>query len=439
MIFNVPEKPDGIVDRSQQDVKSELDASNPWLESGFIRAVSVMVGRRVFDLYRTVKRGVDTMLPTNNADFWGYIKNMTPVIASMSSGPVVFVGTVGASISIGDVVEFGGVEFETTEAGTVASVSVGLTSLTRTGETAYAVTSDSHGFGSGMTIVISGADESDWNGSYSSITVTGESAFTFDVPTTVPVSTTGTMLASADMVSVSVQASETGDDGNLQGGVQLSTQSPITGISETVYTTFDGIYGGTDDETEQEWIDRVVNRWRNPHTPMNPAAVEAAIKSVPGNTRAWVHRIWNHDNSDYEEGCFTAYFVRDDDEDIFPDASAEANAKAAVMELVSANTKEDDVFILGPEMQAISVSVTGLLPATSTMKTAVENQILSWFKSSVREGEDLEVEKLKGAIYQTYDSEAGERIESFTLYSPTVDQVVNTGYMAYPLYISVAV
>lgn len=76
----------------------------------------------------------------------------------------------------------------------LGAYSVSITTLTRVGTTATA-TSVAHGFVTGQSVTIAGANEASYNGTYT-ITVTGDDTFTFTVAGSPATPATGTITAS---------------------------------------------------------------------------------------------------------------------------------------------------------------------------------------------------------------------------------------------------
>lgn len=73
-----------------------------------------------------------------------------------------------------------GIQFST---GTILKPSVQLTSLTHAGGVVTATSRQTHGFGVGSSVVISGADQSQYNGTYTVATVPSTTTFTYNVVT----------------------------------------------------------------------------------------------------------------------------------------------------------------------------------------------------------------------------------------------------------------
>lgn len=424
----LPDVSDDTVSRIQTDVKGALSNSNPWLEESFIRALCVGLGRRTFDYYAVLKDAMKQMFPATASgeylQFWATLKNMLPLYASAATGKVTFTGNVGTAIPSGTIVEIGGMEYETDADATIAAVSRTVDSLTASGTVGTCVTDDDHEFAVGNVVTIAGANETAWNDDWTIIAVPSAKSFQVTVPLAILSPATGTITASADVATGDVTSSQVGSGVNQDADTEGALQSPIAGIDDEVIVQYGGIAGGADAESEEDYQKRIDWRWKNPLTPFNPANIEATIRGINGNTRVWVHRVTP------QVGCVTAYFVRDNDASIIPDAPEEAAALAAVLAIAPGNTEETDVIVKGPTGIEIDIIISSLVPDTLSMRAAVEDTISAFYRGGLDEGEDHVVDKLKAAIYQTYDVVKGVALESFTLDSPVVDQAIAQGEIA---------
>ena len=79
--------------------------------------------------------------------------------------------------------------------------SLSVSSITRSSSTATATTASDHGWESGLTITIAGANEAEYNGSFV-ITVTGATTFTYTVSGTPSTPATGTITAAGGFTTV---------------------------------------------------------------------------------------------------------------------------------------------------------------------------------------------------------------------------------------------
>jgi len=426
----LPNDSNEVVQRILQDVRAELSNSNPWLRNSLIRAIPVGLGNRAYDYYYQLKETLKQAFPNTAEDewlqMWADLKNMTPLTATPSKGPVTFIGaSAGLTIPAGTTYVIGELEY-TVDADVDTALNLkSVANLTSSGTTAVCVTDDDHEYATGMSVSIQGVNEAGWNALWADITVTGAKSFQFQVPGGLVSPATGTIEAYAVTATGKVTCADAGTGTNQDNGTELSIQgTPIAGVDDVAVVQWAGLTGGIDDETTEDYQDRIVNRWQNPQTPFNPARIESVIRGINGNTRVWVHRVTP------VVGAVTAYFVRDNDATIIPDPSEVQTALDAVLAITPANTDESDVHIEAPTGKPINVTVSSVAPDNLSMRQAVEDTIKTYYRGSLAEGEDHLVEKLRSAIFQTYDVVKGQRIQSFVLDLPTVDEPVAQGEIA---------
>jgi len=424
----LPNNSNEVIQRILSDVKAELSNSNPWLRNSLIRAVPVGLGNRVYDYYFQLKETLKQAFPDTATDeylqLWADLKNLTPLTATPAKGLVSFTGTPASIISAGEVWTIGSLEYTVDNDVTIVAQVKSIANLNASGTTAVCLFDDDHNLGSGQSITIAGANEAEWNQQWDDIEVTGLKSIQFAVPLGIVSPATGTITASYNNGSGDVICSESGSGTNQDGGTEMSVQTPIAGVDDTAVVQYEGLQGGIDDESTEDYQDRIVERWQNPQTPFNPARIESVIRGINGNTRVWVHRVTPI------VGAVTAYFVRDNDETIIPEASEVQTALDAVLAITPANTEESDVHIEAPTGVPIDVTVSAIIPDSLSMRQAVEDTIKTYYRGSVEEGEDNQVEKLKSSIFQTYDVVKGQKIQSFVLDLPVADEPVAQGEIA---------
>ncbi len=121
-------------------------------------------------------------------------------------------------------------------------------------------------------------------------------------------------------------------------------------------------------------------------------------------------------------------FVLDDANDPpTPSSATLTNVKAKIILKLPAHTTEDDVVVVGPFFETVAITITGLSPDTTAMRTAVQNNLAAFFEDSVGFAEDIKVNGLITAIQNTQDLESGAFVDDFTLTSPSADTVVGNG------------
>lgn len=228
--------------------------------------------------------------------------------------------------------------------------------------------------------------------------------------------TTSEATVSGGEVELDVVATEAGVSGNLDGGEELSFESPISGVDSEATVHEDGIGGGNDEESTEALLDRFELRLQEPPQGGADQDWEAWALSVAGVTRAWV---FPHEDG---LGTVTVRFVMDDREDIFPESSdvdAVQNAlddqRPITAEATAAAPTELEV--------GFTIDIT---PDTSTVRDAVESELEDMLR---RDGEPGDGEG-RGTIKLSRILTAigvAEGVEDFDLQSPTEDVVPDEG------------
>jgi len=430
MSIITPSSATEVVQKILQDVKDALPKTNPWLKSSLIKSNPTGLGKRVYDYYYVLRQAVKQCFPFDATDeylqFWATLKNMLPLTSDESVGPMAWTGTIGDTVDAGSIWKVGTLEYSVDLTVTVESNEREIVSLTADGLTGVCVTSGDCNLADGMEVVISGIDQTIWNDTWENIVVTAENRFQFTIPSGMPTPTTGTNKLVTFIAALgNVTSLEKGAEYNQINGTEFTVETSLPGIDDNARCQFVGLTGGRDDEAPEEYQTRIVERWQKPRTPSNPNKLEAIVKAIPGNTRVWVHRVTP------EVGAVTVFFVRDDEDSIIPEASIVLETKDAIFDSFGAQTEYEDVHV-NDTLKAvpINVSISSVVPATTSMRAAIEATVRTYFRGSIREGQDFLKDRLKSDIDQTYDSKRGERLVSFNMDSPSVDSQIAFGQIA---------
>jgi uncharacterized phage protein gp47/JayE len=163
-------------------------------------------------------------------------------------------------------------------------------------------------------------------------------------------------------------AINTGSIGNLDPGTSLSLQSTLPGNVDSI--TVVELYGGTDDETDDQLRARVLRRIRQP--PMGGAAYdyEAWALAVPGVTRAWCAP------QEMGIGTVTVRIMMDDlraDNGGFP-LPQDIDAVSAYIDTVRPVTVKE-FFVEGPIPYPINVRIPYLDIDAASTRTAIEQSL----------------------------------------------------------------
>jgi uncharacterized phage protein gp47/JayE len=312
------------------------------------------------------------------------------------------------------------VQYLTVGAATISNNVVSISTLTRVGTTATATTAAAHNLASGMEPTIAGVVETDYNGAFA-ITVTSATTFTYEVTDSPSTPATGTITVTSDSASVSIESVEFGQDQNQDAGTEISFSSPISGVDSLTRVQFGAIGGGTDLESDEDLRIRVIDRYANPVSTFNVAAITKQIRLVSGITRVFVEEITP------AVGQVTVYFTRDNDANIIPDASEVTTAKNKLLEIKPAHVDPDDVIVSAPTGVTVPFTFSALSPNTSTMQAAITANLQSLFRDDTTVGADLLRVSYEGTIFQTIDPDTGKQVSTFTLSTPTIDITIATG------------
>lgn len=430
MALDLPDSALEVVERAKTDVQLSLPASNPFLPNSWPGALVTGYANRVFDFYLQLDILQNVLLPDRAVDEflerWAAIYGLQRLAATISSGNIIATGTIGGAINIGTVyVSSDGLLYTSTASVVVANTITNISSLTRSALIVTAVTSTPHELANNVQVTITGAVETGYNGTFA-INVVDEVTFTYEIVVTPPTPATGTITASYDTATVPIdsddfQNSEEGINVNQDSGASLTLQSPIVNVDNVATVGAVPIGGGTDQETNDQLRTRLLERIQNPVAQFNSAAIVQKAKEVPGVTRVFVFEITP------AVGQVTIYFMRDNDSNPIPDAGEVTTVKNKILEIKPVNTADIDVIVNAPTPVIINFNFTTLNPNTPSMQSAVTANLQQFFAEETEVGEDIQEDEYRCAIQNTIDTETGDRINSFTLSTPTGNITINTG------------
>jgi uncharacterized phage protein gp47/JayE len=257
-------------------------------------------------------------------------------------------------------------------------------------------------------IVVTGVDGSD---------IPEGTIYRLDANTTYVVNVGG--IIASGTVTITVQAELAGAAGNLAAGVELTLESPITGVDGTATVDTDGIGDGFDEETLEHLRGRVVLRWQEPPSGGSDQDYEAWALAVAGVTRVWVYRNENG------LGTVVVRFVIDGRPDIFP-SGGEVTAVQTALDAERPTTAE----VTAAAPTALDVDFTiHLSPDTADLRTAVEAELTDLLRREAIPGDGAGLGTIKLSHIRTALGVAvGEG--DYTLTVPAADVVPTTGQLA---------
>jgi uncharacterized phage protein gp47/JayE len=214
----------------------------------------------------------------------------------------------------------------------------------------------------------------------------------------------GTGVISYDVVTfVEISAVEKGLSGNIPAGESVYLLSPISGIEQYMTVSPGSIYGGADEESLDDWRERLSLRKKNPPSGGSRYDYLRWALEVPGVTRAWVCGA-----ELAGPGTVSVTFVKDDSDPIVP-TQTELDAMRAYLishtdPATGLNVGIPITDIAGlsiPSLTSVRVKMTILLPV-ETQTTTIKAEILDAIKEYVRRdggpGQTLYASRLSDAI-----------------------------------------
>lgn len=432
MPLSIPSRRD-VVGATQAYVRSALPDLDPSTERrSFIGGLVKSLASALADFYVALKRyGDNEPFPqTASQDFlyggwWRDITGLAPNPAAPAQGKVVLQGDHGTIIPAGAELSSGNNAYTTDATATIIAQSIAAASLTRSGTTAIFETASPHGLATGMAIVVSGATETAYNGTFS-ITVTADNEFTYEVADSPTSPATGTPILTATWGNVDITCDVTGQTGNIDGGGSMTLLSPPSGADSAVIACFGGVTGGTAEETVESYRARLIEALGTDFGTFSAAEIKIVAKTVPGVTRVWVREASLYGTNGVNEGQVVIAFMRDGDANPFPSQTEVDAVKAVIVETIKpAHVATEDVQVLSPTARAVDITLQ-IIPDIPSMRRAVTAGLTQLFEDGVDFATDVTHNAIVCAIQDTYDRESRQYLTSFNLVTPSGDVSIDT-------------
>lgn len=429
-----------LVEQAFAEFVRQIPGADPTIWGEFSRPYLTSSGALAYSIQfiiRDLEKQVFPQTATGEfLDFWGALENLPRLAASASLGAISIAGVVDTIIPIGTVFNAAnGSQYVSDAVGVIATNSIDVISLVRDGTTVTATTNGDHTLSTGLNVLIAGAVETDYNGTFQ-IAVTDRDKFSYTISTTPSSPATGTITASGDYAPITIQSIDVGINTNLTNGAVLTLATPIIDVDNSGTAQFDGITGGADLETDDAYRERIIlSRSIIEGVFTNDQIILAAL-GVAGNTRAFVinPEISTCDPAPSPgfvpvAGQVVIYILRDNDTNIIPSQTILDTTKEAILVngKLPATTYQGDVFVFAPIPVQVDFDFSALTPDTSTMRQAVINQLGAFFEDSVDFEEDVLEASFLGAIQNTQDLVTGDFIKSFSLNTPPGDVLIGSG------------
>jgi len=292
MPIEIPKSAAEVENRAKTDVQRELPESNPFLKNSWLAALITSFANRIFDFYLQLLAALKENFPDTATGIflerWAAIEGKQRLAATQATGNAVATGTAEAVIPSGTTLTHSTGSYTSISIATISAQSIIVSGIVRSGQTATATTTSNHGLANNVPVTISGSDQTEYNVTAAVITVTGLKTFEYQVVGSPATPATGTILAAFTSASVPIQSVTFGVIANLDAGEQLTLQSPIVNVDDTLTVDFGAIGGGTDQETDASLRLRFLDRRQDPIAHFNASDITDKAKEVAGVTRVFV-------------------------------------------------------------------------------------------------------------------------------------------------------
>jgi uncharacterized phage protein gp47/JayE len=416
-----------VVERARADITQQLPDADPTIAGSLLRVLVESVAARIHAFNLQLQQVARQLFPQTAEDEflerWAVYEGLSRGPASVSTGDIVFSGSLNSVVPIGtQLTSATGEVFELQAEVSLTNQVITITSLTRSGNTVTAIAAG-HSLASGMAPTISGANQAAYNGVHT-VAVIDEDTFTYEIASAPATPATGTILASFVGAAGTVVSADNGIDQNLLSGARLTLSTPISGVTAAAFVRVDGITGGTDVETDDALRARVMESRANPTANFSPTEIEKRAKSVIGVTRVKVNRATP------DPGDVTVLFVRDGDANIIPSAADIEQVRLKLLEILPATSEEDALIVDAPDAVDVNFNFTAISPNTQSMKDAIAATLEAFFQDEVQIEVSITEDQIRSSIIQTIDTETGFALQSFTLSTPTADIPITAGNIA---------
>ena len=430
MAFNIPTRKQ-ILDRNLADFADEIKKLNPFIKASFIRGILTAISNRNGDTNDSLAVAISQLFPHTAtgiyARYHGNLKGIDILVAAAADGYITVTGVAGATIPKGTQFKAdAGAIYEVVDTDySIATHSIKIVNLTSNNNIAYAKTSDYHFFSTKNVVTIAGANNPIYNKTVA-IDVDGLDSFNYPISATQLKDESHNITATLTFASVKICATTAGIDTNLGGGSKLTLTATLPDVDNDAYAQYDGISGGSDEETNTAYRARYLDVYRKIQSPFNANNIERTLKKVAGITRVFIKQITP------SVGDVEIYFVRDNDVgSIIPSAQEIERAKNAIRNILPAHDElldNESVIIKPPIQKNIKFQIINLAPNSISMRDAIVNNLTDFFKTEVKIGAyTISQDLYRAIIWQSLDLTTGLYPSAFTILNPIGDIQVLDG------------
>lgn len=214
-------------------------------------------------------------------------------------------------------------------------------------------------------------------------------------------------------VVASVAATIAAEAGNADLGVNLTFVSPVSGANSTCTVSVEGLTGGADEEAEEDYRARVMERMQEAPQGGAEADYIAWAKTIAGVTRVWVYP------EELGAGTVVVRFVRDND----------GSGSAILPSAGEVSDVQDYIDTVRPVTASVTVEAPTALttnytlavtPDTTEIRAAVTAELDDLYTREAEPGDTLYLSQIRTAIGNA------EGLTNYTLAAPVADVTPTT-------------
>jgi len=130
-----------------------------------------------------------------------------------------------------------------------------------------------------------------------------------------------------------------------------------------------------------------------------------------------------------QPGVVYVFVLDDNNEPPTPSSTTLTNVEDKIEIKLPAHTPAENVIVVSPIFDTINVSISGLAPDSTSMRSAISANLTAFFQDSADFASDIKYNQMVAAIQNTQDLETGNFVTAFSLDTPSADVSIGNGTM----------
>lgn len=371
-------------------------------------------------------------------EFHGNTYSVLPYTETPATGYVIFTGTEGGTIPQGTQISSTENTYTTNETTIISKANIKVNSLTSSAGQATVVLSQDYKTASGMKIArIYGANESKFNKENFTITTISTNSFTYEVDPDTPTTATGEIYVDIISAAVLVTSTDVGESQNAIAGTSMTLNVPRVDIDEDCYVYYDGITGGKNAETDEEYRSRVLSRIRGIPQGWNRSNIMLQIRDFQyakyNEALIFIPRA-EKVTGEVVSGFTTIYMLKKDLTTL-SNTECEDIKNYLINTIYKINPTTEQVNVINPVLKTVVINIS-IINGVNTidMKNSVQetikemqnDQTVCYFRKNITK------KTIESWLDQVIDSN-GNGLEGNYILNMPIDDVVNLEYNEFPI------